>query len=265
MLNSINKINLQKLGNNGFKYAPEIAIVIMGSQRIYKDYKDAKPEDKKNILIKDFIILLATCLGAYGGDKIAGKLMKFIKLPLPLDKSASLRKKFMNLLHPSQIAKSLISGLGLTLGGLSTGITSGCILEKKFPTSNPKVDENLEVKLNLAKSFDYNTIIGAYGAGFIADTNYRSQSMLAGYSIGKVPGLKNKILKSAYAVSSSIIPIILTGTMTELIKNKNLFIKTIVLITTILGSCYAGNIAGNLFNKKITNELLKEELWKKYQ
>lgn len=238
----------------------------IATKQVYKDVKDADPSDKKNVLLRDVVILGGTCAGTLAGHVLFNK-----EVP---NASGKIQKA----------ARHLINNLSLPVGGIICGLIFGQQAEKTFPQKCPTIKEAVKETINsnllehqkrlylinqskiFADKVDMGTIGKAYNylgisVGGLFDNTF---STLSGFKVGREKGLKNKLLKASNEIIAGvIIPVTTVVTTASYLKNKNInnFSKSLILAPVAIASCYIGNIAGKWFNKKITENIIKEEFW----
>lgn len=256
-----------KVQNNPSKVFLPALVLAVGAYQTYDDYKCAHKKDKKNILIRDILVLSGTGVGAYAGNKFFNQ---------NISENSNLFKKSI---------KTLINNLSVPVGGIITGFICGLYAEKYFPDSsqniktavNEKVesaiDNNKSSKYFLAKSknflgnIDPGTVGKAYSyagmaTGSIFDDAF---STLSGFKVGREKGFKNKIIRASNElISGVIIPVALVVSTASYLKYKNVsnWKKNLIIIPVATAGCFIGNAVGNWFNKKVTEKIVQNELWK---
>ena len=248
------------------KFALPGMVCGIAAYQVYDDYKNADISDKKNVVLRDIVVLGGTCAGALAGNTLLSKEVSQ---------------------NSSKLAKSLghlINNLSVPIGGIIGGLIFGEEAERAFPQKHTSikeaVKETIESSLtennqkedlfNQSKNFtnkiDPGTIGKAYnylgmGLGTVFDNTF---STLSGFKVGREEGLKNKLLKASNEVIAGvIIPVTTVVSLASYLKSKNMnnISKGIIVAPVAVISCYIGNALGDLFNQKITENLLKKEFW----
>jgi len=255
----MNSIKLQKFS------LPALVCGIAAYQ-VHNDYKKADISDKKNVILRDILVLGGTCAGAYTGNALLNK-----KIPENCSKT-------------TKCLKFLINNMSIPIGGIIGGLLTSEGAEKFFPSKhisikkavkeaidnnlnkNQKNDNLYSYSKNFTDKIDPGTIGKAYdyldiGVGSVFDNTF---STLSGFNVGREDGLKNKLLKASNEIiAGELIPVTTVVALTSYLKNKkmNNFSKGIIIAPVALVSCYVGNAVGNWFNKKVAENLVKKEFW----
>ncbi len=223
-----------------------------GMYQTRNDYKNAQKKEKFNVLFNNFLMIGGTIGGGYGCYKLLPKLIP--------SKANSLGNEWLH---------TMAVPIGAVLGGIASGLTA----EKIFPVKSLKRDLNLEAKLNLLSTFDYEDISKASNNkpvvwGAVLDNGLGT---LAGYQVARESGFDNKINKGAHTVISTAVAGAITFLAAHVIKDHKTTNKmskniAIPLILTISGvSCVIGNSIANWINNKLTNRLLKVKILKQVE
>lgn len=233
------------------KIIPAAVAGFVGVQT-YVDYKNAKPEDKKNIIINDLLIGAAMIIGGT-------KMRSFIE------------KGFEKRGTGEQLQEA-IEALTIPIGAGLAGGLAGEIGEKFFPIKEYKREELLE-KAGVFQNLDFDTInyIGRVDAIGAVKSLDGTLNTMVGYTVGKEKGIKNKVKTFIYEfVSGSIFPAFvvipfaagLNKISPNLDNNKTIknFKMTVITAVAIL-SAIIGKKTADWVNDKITNKVLSNKVW----
>ncbi len=235
--------------NKGYLPTAATAAIIVpaGAYQTVNDYKHAQKNEKSNVLLNNSLMIGGTIGGGYGG-------YTFLK----------------SVLQPKSLGNQWLHTMSVPIGAVIGGVISGLISEKIFPVKSLKRDLNLEEKLNLLSTFDYEDISKATNNkpvawGYVLDN---SLGTLAGYQVARESGFENKINKGTHTVISTAIAGAITFLFTHVIEkykatNKvgNRIAIPVIIAASGIG-CMLGNSIANLINSKLTNKLLKVKILK---
>jgi len=252
-------------------------ILSVGSYQVYGDYKKADAADRKNVLQRDILILGGACAGAVTGN-------------------AYFAKAFSNhSIKTSKFLTCLIEDLSVPIGGIIGGAITGEIAEKLFPLKHASIEkivkETLKQKIeekqrrekflndgnHLVHEIDPGTVAKAYGyLGMgLGATFDHTFSTLSGFKVGKEKGIKNKLFKATYEIIAGVlIPVTTVVSLASYLKTKNMepLLKAAIIAPASIVSCFVGTIVAEWFNKKVLENVVKNEYWnqlaehqKKYQ
>ncbi|MDD3593731.1 MAG: hypothetical protein PHX18_03785 [Candidatus Gastranaerophilales bacterium] len=145
-----------------------IILASVGGYKIYSDYKESSPENKKKTLIKNVSVIGACALGVFGMDKFVSRNLNnkqiqscFEFILKPLEKTGFIKnfigkftkKKPTDILKipaVSEITADCTKNLILTLTGLISGLGGGLLVDKfinkekspylKHPPQKPSIE-----------------------------------------------------------------------------------------------------------------------------
>lgn len=262
----INKQKLVRVGEAAI--VPTLFVGIAGASTA-KDYKKAIPEHKKNVLIKNSIIIGSTAIGAAVAIKHTNKLLP------KLDKLKVFGKKYEQF---NEVVKEYFKNFSVPTASILSGVISGQLTEQALPVST-KDDKTKSIYNDFINNLDGGTIgktfdYAGMGSGAAFDTTF---STLSGFKAGKVKGLANKVKKACYEIFAGVaVPVLIVVPFTKIVLNNtdnyigkwvngNKLKKSFFVVPVALGSCLAGNTIAKWFNDKVTNKLAKNELWQKIE
>ena len=231
--------------------------------------KETDANKDKHHFSKTLGVLSSTCLGLFAGSMVAQKAIKYFKV--------SEFEKTLNL-------------AGILAGGIASNISAKHILGMNI-NSNP-VQPIQQIQSYLG---DVATTSGMFNTPINGLFN-NTFSTMGGYSVAKEQGVENKIKKSCFQVVSGIIvpATIIIPTINFIdkkisninfpnqyiervnsfnpikslkakISNNTELQKAIIqksfLIPITIAGMYLGNYVGEQFNKRVTEKLVKKELW----
>ncbi len=225
-------------------------IVPAGVYQTANDYNSANKHEKGNVLFNNALMMGGTIGGGCAGYAL---LTKFLK--------------------PHPLGNQWLHTMAVPIGAVIGGVVSGLVAEKAFPVKSLKRDLNLEEKLNLLSTFDYEDISKATNNkpvlwGSVLDNGLGT---LAGYQVARESGFENKINKGTHTVISTAIAGAITFLTTHIIQkykannqmNNKLALPTIIVASGI--ACMIGNSVANWINNKLTNKLLKVKILKQIE
>lgn len=238
-----------------------------------KENEDTKQikQRKEHKLLKTVLVMSATCMGVFAGNSAAKMAIKKLNLTAVAD---------------------TLGVTSILAGGIASNFITRGVLNHIFPetTAVEKAKESLKDVRESNRLFGDN----------VEDLFNSTSSTLKGFAIGKQKGLENKVKKGFYeTISGIVIPaaIILPSTkiiqksvdtgskstdellgvlhklnkynplkkLQEEITNNHQLQKTIlkksIIFPITISSLYIGQSVGNWFNQRITNKILKEEMW----
>lgn len=244
----------------------------LGGYQTYKNYTAAPQKDKQNVLIRD-IIVLSGCVAGIGASKIAvAKILKqeSVKKILP---SVIKENDFISCLKKgtnttSEILKECLTEAIITIGGICSGLSVSFLAEKLFPTKIKNKSSGKETpqspNCDIIKNPDNGVegIAKAYtNSGVKLASVFDSPfAAMAAYSITQEKGLENRLKLISYElIANTIIPTFTITTTAKAVQNiKNPIIKAASYVVATVSGLFIGNIAGNYFNKKVTEEVADE-------
>lgn len=211
-------------------------------------------DSKLKKIFKYTLPIAATCAGVFGGHKLSQKAISFFKL----DGISNIIKV------PSIIALGFISN-----------VATKSIIKKVSPDKN--IDKDM--------SKNYEDVLASYELMSHASSEVfgNTFSALKGFSAGTENGFGNKVKSGFFEIISGIvIPGAIILPAAKVLDNKmkegkvsfkiferfsanpemqkTIARKSVIVPITIL-SIYLGNLAGKWFNNRVTEKLVKKEMW----
>jgi hypothetical protein len=259
---NINSIKIQKF------ISPALTLGLGGYQT-YQNYTAAPPKDKKNILIRDIIVLSGCISGIGAAEALRAKVIKPQIIAKTLN-STTKSNNFINCIKNSAkattaVLKECLSEAIITTGGICGGLSFSLLAEKLFPLNNKKKsskEENTQSpNYNLLKNPDNGVegIAKAYaGAGInIASSVDAPLAAMSAYSVTQEKGLENKLKRISYElIANTIIPTFtITTTAKAVQKINNWWIKSAAYGAATLTGLFIGHHAGTYFNEEVTEEV----------
>ncbi|MEI7473916.1 MAG: hypothetical protein WCK67_03985 [bacterium] len=271
IVNSYNKHLSESKKNisfQGIKATSALALPIIGSvgYQTYRDYKNAPKEEKAIILKKSALMLVVTggvtlLTGKIGqslltNKNLTGNIKNILKsMPIPESKTNISKKIFTK--DGIKYTKDILEDLSFSIGGIIAGIVGGQAIEKACPIKKnninfAKLDPDLEFLSNAENSWDGTAKGYTFNGVKFASKFNAPMATLAGYSIAKQDGMKNKIKASVYEVVANIaIPTMFILPTSMLVKNLSKTKQFIVILPVALMSYFTGGIIGTKVNDKL--------------
>lgn len=246
---------------------------LIGVASIYevsKDYKKSDEKDKNKVIVRDITIFAGCGVGAVSGNNLSKYILKNnnqIKSKLLKIKIPFLNKLTDQFIDKNKVDKTLdyfIEDIGAPIGSIAGGLATSFATDKLLPINSLKSPEKIERKLKILQEFDYKNTIRLYGyegLGLSLDTGLAT---LSGFNAAKEESPKNRVLRSFYSIISIIPMILMTGGAFSVLNlnEKKPFVKLPIVVGIATLGCYIGNSIANWFNKKVTKEMLRKEVWK---
>lgn len=218
-----------KIIEKASKISPEmLTIPVVSGYSIYERYKLADKSDKKNVIIRDMLVLGASGAGIVAGSKISNKLIKPENL--------------------KNIRNDILNGICTPISGLIGGIAAGEVAERLFPAKYPQLQQDIK-QVILKKIENLEKPQSAQDKQETEEQKQKNKVKNTIKSIGVFTFTFIGIL-SGSALSKQILKL---KTLTQ--KNLDSTAQDAIKLSSIL----IGGCIGNIASRNVLNNLLPSE------
>lgn len=218
-------------------------IAASGGYQIARDYKSALPEEKKKVVLKDTIMLASAMGGSYATCLIGNNTIhKVVK---------------------SGCTKEILEDLSFSIGGIIAGLAGGTVLEKLIPIKKNDINFSKLPQDLFWLSNSENLADGSAKAYTLSGSKLASRfngafATLAGFSIAKQKGNKNRLKASVFELLANIaIPTAAILPTVKLVEKAN--ITGPKKAGLYMMSAAIGFLAGSSFGHYVTNRLFPKQ------